>query len=86
MIEEVHLMIEETLYRKNLELIEDRLTQYGPRKNLALEVGVSDGQLSKLLNGQLREYSRILAALSLEIIPAEYVKALKTIAKEEIRP
>lgn len=79
-------MIDDALYHKNLELIEDRLTQFGPRKNLALEVGVSDGQLSKLLNGQLREYSRILAALGLEIMPVEYVKALKTIAKEEIRP
>ena len=79
-------MSTDPLYQKNLEIIEDRLTQYGPRKNLAFEVGVSDSQLSKLLNGSLREYSRILSALGLEIIPQEYLKAIKTIAKEEIRP
>ena len=79
-------MTNDPLYQKNLELIEDRLVQYGPRKNLAREVGVSDGQLSKLLNGQLREYARILAALDLELVPKDYLKALKTVLQEEIRP
>lgn len=76
----------DALYKKNLALIEDRLTQYGPRKNLALEVGVSDGQLSKLLNGQLREYSRILAALGLELSSTEYLQSLKILIKQEMRP
>ena len=76
----------DALYKKNLALIEDRLTQYGPRKNLALEVGISDGQLSKLLNGQLREYSRILAALGLELSSAEYLQSLKILIKQEMRP
>ena len=76
----------DALYKKNLDLIEDRLTQYGPRKNLALEVGISDGQLSKLLNGQLREYSRILAALGLELSSAEYLQSLKILIKQEMRP
>ncbi len=79
-------MTSDPLYQKNLELIEDRLVQYGPRKNLAHEVGVSDSQLSKLLNGQLREYARILSALDLELVPKEYLKALKTIVQKEIRP
>jgi lambda repressor-like predicted transcriptional regulator len=79
-------MTSDPLYQKNLELIEDRLVQYGPRKNLAREVGVSDSQLSKLLNGDLRQYARILAALKLEIAPQEYLKALKTIVQKEIRP
>lgn len=79
-------MSQDPLYQRNLELIEDRLVQYGPRKNLAREVGVSDGQLSKLLNGQMREYARILAALELELVPREDLKALKTILKAEIRP
>ncbi len=79
-------MTPDTLYSRNLSLIEDRLTQTGPRKNLAHEVGVSDGQLSKLLNGSLREYCRILASLGIECVSEDYLKALKTIAKEEIRP
>jgi len=78
--------VNDALYKKNLALIEDRLTQYGPRKNLALEVGISDGQLSKLLNGQLREYSRILAALGLELSSAEYLQSLKILIKQEMRP
>ena len=79
-------MSSDPLYQKNLELIEDRLVQYGPRKNLAREVGVSDGQLSKLLNGQLREVARVLAALDLELVPKDYLKALKTVLQKEIRP
>ncbi|MEC4683386.1 MAG: hypothetical protein VST70_06890 [Nitrospirota bacterium] len=75
-----------SLYERNLALFEDRLVQAGPRKNLAREVGVSDGQLSKLLNGQLREYCRILEALGLEIVTEDYLKALKTVLQKEIRP
>ena len=79
-------MSNDSLYQKNLELLEDRLTQYGARKNLAREVGISESQLSKLLNGFLRVYCQILAALKLEVVPQEYLKALKTVAKEELRP
>ena len=74
------------LYERNLAVIEDRLTQAGPRKNLAHAVGVSDSQLSKLLNGSLREYCRILEALDLEVVSQDFLRALKTVAKEEIRP
>lgn len=75
-----------TLYERNLDRIEERLTQAGSRKNLAHEVGISDSQLSKLLNGSLREYCRILEALDLEIVGVDYLKSLKTILKEEVRP
>ena len=75
-----------TLYERNLSLFEDRLTQHGPRKNLAGEVGISDGQLSKLVSGSLREYCKILEALGLEVVTEDYLRALKTVAKEEIRP
>ncbi|AFS52937.1 hypothetical protein [Leptospirillum ferriphilum] len=79
-------MTPDSLYNRNLSLIEDRLTQAGPRKNLAKEVGVSDGQLSKLLNGSLREYCRILAALGIECVTEDYLKSLKTVLQEELRP
>lgn len=75
-----------SLYERNMSIVEDRLVLYGPRKNLAAQVGISDGQLSKLLNGSLREYCRILDALGLEIVQEDYVKALKIILQKEIRP
>lgn len=75
-----------TLYDRNLALIQDRLVQFGPRKNLSGKIGISDGQLSKLLNGSIMEYCRILDALGLEIVSEDYLKALKTIIQKEIRP
>ncbi len=75
-----------SLYEKNLNLIQDKLAQAGPRKSLSEKVGISEGQLSKLLSGSLLETCMILEVLGLEIVPEDYLRALKTILQKEIRP
>jgi hypothetical protein len=64
--------------------IQDRLAQAGPRKNLALDLGVTDGQLSKLINGELLRVSQLLAALGLSVHEDDYVGHLRALLREEM--
>lgn len=79
-------MSNDPLYQKNLELVENRLVQYGPRKNLAMEMGISESQLSKMLNGMLRTNIKLISLLGIEMIVSDDLKALKTVLKSELRP
>ncbi len=74
------------LYDHNISVIETCLAQAGPRKAVAHTVGISDSQLSKMLNGSLRSFCLILEVLDLEVVPRDYFKAIKTVAKDGIRP
>jgi hypothetical protein len=69
---------------KNLEVIQNALASAGKRSALAREVGVSEGQLSKMLCGELARFCDILSALDLEIYPAEHVAALERLLKYKL--
>lgn len=69
---------------RSLERLRAALAQGHKRAALASEVGISDGQLSKLLAGDMRRFCQIAAALGLEIFPTEYVQSLEHILKERL--
>ncbi|MDE2104088.1 MAG: hypothetical protein KGL39_43020 [Patescibacteria group bacterium] len=66
------------------EALSNALALAGKRAALAEQVGVSEGQLSKLLNGELATFCRILDALGLEIRSTSYIDALQRIAAEHL--
>ena len=54
------------------------------RAAIADDIGISEGQLSKLLNGDLRRFCQISATLGLEVYPTDYVASLERILKERL--
>lgn len=68
----------------SVDRIQAALANAGKRAALATELGISEGQLSKMLNGEVRRFCALLALLDLEIHPTGYVDALRTIVREEI--
>lgn len=69
---------------KNQRAIEDALASAGKRAALAAQVGISEGQLSKMVNGELHRFFQILSALGLEIYPAGHVEALERVLKAKL--
>lgn len=74
---------QETLER-SLERIRAALASGEKRTALANEVGISEGQLSKLLNGEIMRFCQIAAALGLEIVPSDYISAMERVLKERL--
>lgn len=69
---------------KSLERIRDALAVSGKRAALADEIGVSEGQLSKMLSGELAKFCHLLDLLGLETQKKDYVRALETVLKERL--
>ena len=69
---------------RSLERIRAALAAGEKRAAIAAEVGVSEGQLSKLLNGDLRRFCQTLECLGLEVYPSEYIGALERVLKERL--
>lgn len=69
---------------KNRQAIETALLQAGKRAALAEQLGISEGQLSKMANGELHRFAQLLAVLGLEIHPSDYVAALERVLKERL--
>jgi len=67
-----------------LERIRAALAQGEKRAAMAVEAGVSEGQLSKLLSGDLRRFCQIAASLGLEVYPTDYMAALERVLKERL--
>lgn len=70
--------------QKSRETIANALAVAGKRAVLAEQVGVSEGQISKLLNGELATYCRILEALGLEVVRTRYIESIEQIAAEHL--
>lgn len=70
--------------KASLERIQAELASAGKRVAIAHELGISEGQLSKLLSGELRRFCLLLETLGLEVTRTEYVEALRHIIREEI--
>jgi hypothetical protein len=69
---------------RSLDRIQAALASAGKRAALAHELGISEGQLSKMLTGELRRFAALLDLLGLEAYPQQYVDALRSIIREEI--
>lgn len=85
-------MIDQDLYRRNFEAIEEALLSYGLRKVLSQETGIHESQLSKLLGGTLTELCKILAALHLQVseaslVPTDprYLDSIRIVLREELK-
>lgn len=70
--------------QKSRDTIANALAVAGKRAVLAEQVGVSEGQISKLLNGELATYCRILEALGLEVVRTRYLESIEQIAAEHL--
>ena len=86
--------IDPDISNKNRDLIEKALLAHAPRKCIADACGVDDAALSRLYSeSSLDLLCASLSYMGLAVHPArhvsvdpDYLKALKTVAKEEIRP
>ena len=86
--------IDPEISNKNRDLIEKALLAHAPRKCIADACGVDDAALSRLYSeSSLDLLCASLSYMGLAVHPARhvsvdpaYLKALKTVAKEEIRP
>lgn len=55
---------------------------FGLQKQLAADLGISESELSKFLEGQLPRFQRLLDLLGLEVVPAGHVADLRRVLKE----
>ena len=86
--------IDPDVSNKNRDLIEKALLAHAPRKCIADACGVDDAALSRLYSeSSLDLLCASLSYMGLAVHPAHhvsvdpaYLRALKTVAKEEIRP
>lgn len=67
-----------------MDRITGALSSAGKRAALAADVGITDGQLSKLLNGDLRRFCQILSILGLEVHRAGYVRSLEDVLRDKL--
>ena len=67
-------------------LISDRVKAgvraYGLQKQLASEMGISDADLSKFLEGQLPRFAKLLSVLQLEVVDGNHVADLRRVLKQ----
>jgi len=66
---------------KTLTAFEESLLRYGSQKRLSLDLGVSEGELSKQIAG-IRKADRLLAHLSLSITSDDSLAALRRALKD----
>lgn len=69
---------------RSLERIQAALASGHKRMAMANEVGVSEGQLSKLINGDLKRFCQIAASLGLEVIATDYLHSIERVLKERL--
>lgn len=54
---------------------------YGSQKRLALDLEMSDVELSRLVNDQLPKLCGLLGKLGLEVVPQDHVRDLRAVLK-----
>ena len=64
------------------ERVRAAVKAYGLQKQLAIEIGMSDGNLTKYLDGQLTTFCRLLDVLGLEVVAKGHVNDLRKVLKE----
>jgi hypothetical protein len=63
------------------ERIKNAMRSYGLQKQIASELGTSDANLSKFIEGQLPVFARLLDLLDLEVVERGEVQDLKKVLK-----
>lgn len=63
------------------DALAEKVRSYGLQKQLAINVGMSDAELSRLLNDQAPKLLRVFAELGLDLVDADFVASLKKVLK-----
>lgn len=66
---------------KTLAALDDALMRAPAQKALALDLGISEGELSKQINN-LKKAARLLDRLGLQVVPIETMQAYKRLLKD----
>ena len=66
----------------SVERVRLSIKSHGAQKTLALELGTSDANLSKFLEGQLPTFGRLLDLLGLEVVEKGHINDLRRVLKE----
>ena len=73
--------METTGNKVSIEKVRNAVKAYGLQKQIASELGTSDANLSKFLEGQLPTFGRLLEVLGLEVVEKGEVSELKRVLK-----
>lgn len=57
---------------------------YGLQKQLAHQLGVSDTELSRMLNEQVPKLCVLIEALGMELVDSEYLASIRKVLKETL--
>lgn len=68
---------------KNLSVLEQALREVDSQKRIAIELGISEGELSKQISN-LKRSCALLERLGLVILDAEIERALRRLLKEAL--
>ena len=67
-----------------MDRIRSALASGAKRAAIAHEIVISEGQLSKLINGDLKRFCQIAASLGLEVIATDYLHSIERVLKERL--
>lgn len=73
---------EKDLRRVSTERIAAAVRAHGSQKALAVDLGMSDTEVSRLINDQVPKLATLLALLGLEVVEAGHVADLRRVLKE----
>jgi len=69
---------------KSFSRFQKTLDSAGKKGALALELGMSDSQFSKLVNGNAAQLCQLIDKLGLELVDRRYVESLEHIVREKL--
>ena len=74
-------MLEKDFQKVSADVVLAAVRTYGSQKRLALDLELSDVELSRLVNDQLPKLCALLDQLGLEITPRDHVRDLRAVLK-----
>lgn len=74
-------MPEKDFQRVSTDVVVSAVRTYGSQKRLAVDLELSDVELSRLVNDQLPKFCALLDKLGLEITPQNHVRDLRAVLK-----
>lgn len=75
-------MLDKDLQTVSNNKILEGVRTYGQQKSLAIELNMSDTELSRLINDQAPKFVRLLTVLNLQVVDADLVDNLRKVLKE----